>query len=151
MRSRAILLAAVISLTAPFSAAQQKQDFTAAGIAAELQSKGAVSLRYDFFEDGKPAIRAEAAKAMGSVGELLQSNPDLKIDIQVHSDNTGAAAASLQLSRNRAAAFKTYLVDKLGIAAERLTANGFGGTRPVVSNDNEEGRAQNRRVDLVRK
>ena len=151
MRSWAVAVAVAMCVAAQLSEAQQKADFTAAGLAAMLHEKGSVSIRYDFFEPGKAAIRSEAARAMGSVGELLQSDPDLKVEIQVHTDNTAAPAASLQLSRSRAVALKAYLVDKLGIAAERLTANGFGGTRPVAGNETEEGRAQNRRVDLVRK
>jgi len=151
MRGWAIFVAAAIAVSVPSIQAQQKPDFTAAGLSAMLQEKGSVSLPYDFFEEGKAAIRAEASRAMGSVGELLQSDPNLKVDIQVHADNSGNANASLQLSRSRAVAFKTYLVDRLGIAADRLTANGFGGTRPVASNASDEGRRQNRRVDLVKK
>jgi outer membrane protein OmpA-like peptidoglycan-associated protein len=83
-------------------------------------------------------------------GEVLKNDPMLMLHIVGHTDNVGAAAANLKLSRDRAASVKTYLVQTFGIDEARLTAAGFGDTKPVASNQTEDGRAQNRRVELIR-
>jgi len=74
----------------------------------------------------------------------------LKLEIQGHTDNVGAKDANLKLSRDRADSVKAYLV-KGGVVASRLTTAGFGDAQPVADNGTEEGRAQNRRVVLVKK
>jgi outer membrane protein OmpA-like peptidoglycan-associated protein len=75
----------------------------------------------------------------------------LKLEIQGHTDNVGGAAANLKLSEDRAAAVKAHLVEQGGIDSGRLTSAGFGDTNPIASNATDDGRAQNRRVELVRK
>lgn len=70
---------------------------------------------------------------------------------QGHTDNAGAAAANLKVSQDRAAAVKTYLVQTHGIVADRLTTSGLGDTKPIAENTSDEGRAKNRRVELVKK
>ena len=85
------------------------------------------------------------------MGELLKSEAGLKLEIQGHTDNVGAPATNLKLSQDRAAAVKAYLVQTFGIAADRLTTSGFGDTKPVGSNTTDDGRAKNRRVELVKK
>jgi outer membrane protein OmpA-like peptidoglycan-associated protein len=130
---------------------QQKPELTAVALALALQDKGTVALHEVRFDEGKTTIKVESARTLASIGELLQSDPTLKVEIQVHTDNTGTPAVNLRLSRSRAAAVKTYLVEKLGITPERLMTSGFGDTRPVASNAMEEGRARNRRVELVKK
>ncbi len=80
---------------------------------------------------------------------LLLQNPDLKVKIQGHTDNLGEAEYNLTLSEKRANTVFQYL-QLFGITTERLQAKGYGETQPVSSNDTEEGRAKNRRVELVR-
>ena len=74
----------------------------------------------------------------------------MKLEIQGHTDNVGAAAANLKLSQDRAAAVKAYLVQNLKADGARLTTAGLGDTKPVADNKTEEGRGQNRRVELVK-
>jgi len=88
---------------------------------------------------------------LDQVVALLKQDQSLKLEVQGHTDNVGAAAANLKLSQDRAAAVKDYLVTTGGIAAARLTTAGFGDTKPVAPNTTDEGRAQNRRVELVKK
>ena len=84
------------------------------------------------------------------IADALKADGELALEIQGHTDNVGAAAANLTLSRERAAAVKAALV-KAGIDEGRLTTSGFGDTQPVADNSTDEGRARNRRVELVRK
>lgn len=81
---------------------------------------------------------------------MLKEHGDLKLAIEGHTDNVGAAASNQTLSEKRAAAVRQYLIDKYSIDGARLTAKGLGATKPVTSNDTPEGRQNNRRVDLVK-
>ncbi len=83
--------------------------------------------------------------------DLLQGDSALALEVQGHTDNTGTKDGNLKLSKERAEAVKAYVVEKGGIAADRLTTAGLGDAVPVADNGTEEGRAQNRRVVLVRK
>jgi OOP family OmpA-OmpF porin len=78
---------------------------------------------------------------------VLRNNPDLNVEIQGHTDNTGPAEYNLMLSQKRAESAMNYLVDK-GVDPARLTAKGYGFEQPVASNDTKEGRAKNRRVEF---
>lgn len=129
----------------------QKVEFTAAQLAAALAEKGSVALRGIQFDTGKATITAESAETLAQVGELLKSDAGLKLEIQGHTDNVGNQAANLKLSQDRAASVKAYLVTNFGIAGDRLTAAGFGDSKPVADNASAEGRAQNRRVELVKR
>ena len=82
--------------------------------------------------------------------QLMKDAPDLVVEIQGHTDNTGDANADQVLSEQRATAVKTALTSA-GIPANRLTAKGYGLTKPVADNATPEGRAKNRRVELVKK
>ena len=82
--------------------------------------------------------------------EVGKSNPDLKILIEGHTDNVGTPAANLALSDARAAAVKAALVAEHGAAGDRITTKGLGDTKPAVPNATANGRAQNRRVEVVR-
>ncbi len=77
----------------------------------------------------------------------MQDNPTVKVQIEGHTDNVGNAADNMKLSENRAKAVVNYLVSK-NISITRLTAKGFGATKPIAENNTEEGRAQNRRTEL---
>ena len=99
------------------------------------------------FNSGKSTIKAESEAGLNDIVRILKSNPDLKLEIQGHTDSTGSLAVNNRLSRQRAQAVKDYMVKK-GIATDRLTAVGFGPAKPVAPNDTVAGRAQNRRVEL---
>ncbi len=93
-------------------------------------------------------IKSEAFPMLDEAVSILKKNPELKVEIDGHTDNMGSAAYNMNLSERRAKAVMEYFVDK-GVEAERLTTKGFGLTTPAVSNDTEEGRAKNRRVTLT--
>ena len=115
-----------------------------------LEAKGRVAVQDILFETGKANIQRESAKALKQIAKLLNNHPDLKLLIEGHTDNTGSYETNMKLSKERAGAVKIYLVERLGIEASRLKTNGLGSTQPTASNDTKEGRAENRRVELVR-
>jgi outer membrane protein OmpA-like peptidoglycan-associated protein len=129
----------------------QKVEFTAMELAKALNDTGSVALHNIQFDTGQATITPASSSVLAPVGELLKDDPALRLEIQGHTDNVGGAAANLRLSQERAAAVKAYLVQNFGIAADRLTTAGFGDTKPVADNASDAGRAQNRRVELVKK
>ena len=133
------------------AAMRQDVEFTAKDLADALARTGSVTLNNILFDTGKATIKAESEAPLETVIELLTNDPALALEVQGHTDNTGTKAGNLTLSKDRADAVKTYLVEQGGIAADRLTTAGLGDTEPVADNGTEAGRAQNRRVVLVRK
>jgi outer membrane protein OmpA-like peptidoglycan-associated protein len=106
---------------------------------------------YDiFFTFASDQIRAESEPSLVEIAEVLKRHPDWKLRVEGHTDNVGGAQYNQALSQSRAAAVRNALVARYQIAAGRLTTAGFGDTRPRDSNDTLEGRARNRRVELVR-
>jgi outer membrane protein OmpA-like peptidoglycan-associated protein len=99
------------------------------------------------FEFGKAVIKAESFPILDEVVTLMESQPSIRIGVYGHTDNKGAMALNMRLSKDRAAACKAYLIKK-GIAENRLESNGFGPTKPIADNATDEGRAKNRRVDF---
>jgi outer membrane protein OmpA-like peptidoglycan-associated protein len=84
------------------------------------------------------------------IQEILRRHPDWKLSIAGHTDSIGGDAPNLDLSKRRAAAVKTALVSRFGVSSGRLTTNGYGKSQPVDTNETPEGRARNRRVELVK-
>jgi len=95
------------------------------------------------------ARHARSPATLGEIGKLLKANPALKLYVVGHTDAVGAVAYNKDLSEKRAAAVVQYLVRQHGIAADRLVPAGVGPLAPVATNATEEGRAKNRRVELV--
>ena len=133
------------------AAMRQEVEFTAKELAAALAKTGSVTLNNILFDTGKATIKAESEAPLDTVIELLKDDPALALEVQGHTDNTGTRDGNLKLSKDRADAVKAYLVEKGGIAHDRLTTAGLGDTQPVADNATEQGRTQNRRVVLVRK
>jgi outer membrane protein OmpA-like peptidoglycan-associated protein len=129
----------------------QQIELTAAELAKTLNEKGSIALHNILFDTGKATIKPESAKELSLVIDVLKADAALKIEVQGHTDNVGAKAANLTLSQQRADAVRDYLIKTGGIAAARLTAVGFGDTKPVAPNTTDEGKASNRRVELVKK
>ncbi len=100
------------------------------------------------FATGKATIQGEAGTEVDNLAAILAAYPELKIEIQGHTDNTGNAEMNKQLSQMRADAVKARLGVK-GINANRISAVGFGADKPTASNDTDEGRAANRRIEVV--
>ena len=102
------------------------------------------------FDTDSDRLKPESAAVIKSIAQGLTTNPSLKVRIEGHTDSTGAADHNLDLSRRRAEAVKAVLVSQFSVDAGRLTTAGLGATKPVDSNDTPQGRAQNRRVELVK-
>lgn len=102
-----------------------------------------------YFDLGKSTIQARSFALLDKVAEALNENPHVKqIRVEGHTDNQGRDASNMTLSNARAKAVRAYLIGK-GVAAARLVSKGYGETTPIATNDTEQGRAQNRRVDFV--
>lgn len=129
----------------------QQVEFTAGELSRILNDKGSVALHRILFDTGLAQIKDESKVDLASIGELLKQNPALRLEIQGHTDNVGASDANRRLSEARAAAVKQYLASNLGVASDRLTTSGLGDTKPVADNATEQGKAQNRRVELIKK
>jgi outer membrane protein OmpA-like peptidoglycan-associated protein len=100
-----------------------------------------------YFELGKDVIQNNYSDALNQVAELMKKNSNYTLEIEGHTDNTGDTAKNMDLSQRRANTIKKYLVTK-GIDEKRITSTGFGDTRPLVTNDSEENKAKNRRVEF---
>ena len=115
-----------------------------------LTQSGRVATHGILFASGSAVIRGESTPTLKEIGDMLAQHADLKLLIEGHTDNVGAATANQTLSEQRAAAVKTYLVANFHIDASRLTTKGYGDTKPIDSNATAEGRQNNRRVELVK-
>lgn len=115
-----------------------------------LAETGRVTADGIFFDTNSDRLRPESAPVLEQIGAMLSQHADMRLAIEGHTDNVGVAAANQTLSQKRAAAVKTYLVEKHHVDAARLTASGFGSTKPVAPNADEAGRQKNRRVELVK-
>jgi len=102
------------------------------------------------FDTGSDRIRPESAAVIRSIARGLETSPALRLLIEGHTDSIGDAAQNLDLSKRRAEAVRSVLVAQFNVDASRLTTAGLGATKPVDSNDTPQGRAQNRRVELVK-
>lgn len=98
-----------------------------------------------YFETGKAVIKQASFPAMNKLVAILKANEDVALSIEGHTDNVGSDEKNLQLSKDRAAAVRDYIVSR-GIKAERIKSEGFGSTKPIADNSTELGRSQNRRV-----
>jgi len=105
----------------------------------------AAVVMYDF---DSAEIKSEAYPMLDEAVLILKKNPEIKVEIDGHTDNRGSAAYNMNLSERRAKAVMKYFVDH-GIETQRLTTKGFGFTQPAASNETEQGRAKNRRVELT--
>ena len=128
-----------------------KQEVTmdAAAMAQGLNESGGVAIYGIYFDTGKSDLKPESGPALDEIAKLLKGQPELKVFIVGHTDMVGDAAVNVKLSQARALAVVTALVTKNGVASARLVAFGAGPYAPVATNKTEEGRAKNRRVELV--
>lgn len=122
----------------------------AVALASALETDGKVDLPGIFFDSGTARLQATSDPALDAAAGLLRQRPSLALDVVGHTDSQGGEAFNLNLSQQRAAVVVNALVNR-GIDANRLGARGMGLTQPVADNATEEGRARNRRVELVRK
>ena len=100
------------------------------------------------FETDSAALTPDSADQIGQLATVLQGYPSINVSVEGHTDNTGDPAANKKLSEDRAAAVKAALIDK-GVPGDRVTSVGWGAEKPVASNDTEEGKLKNRRVEIT--
>jgi len=125
------------------------QDVSVTELVDKLNKDGFIAL-YVNFDTNKATIKPDCAKTLDDAAAVLKATPTLSILVGGHTDNTGTPEANMKLSGERAKAVMAALIER-GIAATRLTSQGFGQTQPIADNRLEEGRAKNRRVELVKK
>ncbi len=100
------------------------------------------------FETGKDVILPKSFPILDDIAKVMFENPTFNLTINGHTDNVGDDNANMTLSEKRAASVRRYLIGK-GIDERRMTANGFGETKPIADNKTKAGRAQNRRVEFL--
>jgi len=115
-----------------------------------ISSSGRYVTHGILFDTDSDRLKPESAAVIKSVARGLETNPNLKLQIEGHTDSVGSADHNLDLSKRRAEAVKAVLVSQFKVDAARLTTAGLGATKPIDSNDTPQGRAQNRRVEFVR-
>ena len=125
------------------------QEVTADAMYDALSKDGFMAL-YINFDTGKAAIKPESQPLIDQIASLLKGHADLKLGIEGHTDNVGTPASNKTLSEQRAKAILDAVVNQ-GIAANRMAAIGWGQDKPVADNRTEDGRAKNRRVEIVKK
>ena len=140
---------AYIVTTVLTEAMKQEMTSDASAWAAAINQSGRAAVYGIEFDTAKATLKPESEKVLGDVLSLLQAQADWKMRIEGHTDSTGTKAGNQALSQQRAAAVAAWLVAK-GVAAGRLTAVGMGDTKPIADNSTDDGRAKNRRVELVK-
>ena len=129
--------------------AAMQQVVSANKLLDELNKAGFIAL-YINFDTGKAELKADGKATVAEIVKMLKSAPGLRIGIEGHTDNVGQPAANKALSESRARSVMAAIVAG-GIDAKRLSAAGFGQEKPIADNRGEEGRAKNRRVELVKR
>jgi outer membrane protein OmpA-like peptidoglycan-associated protein len=115
-----------------------------------LADTGRTDIYTIYFSFNSDEIRDESEPTLRDLAEVLKRHPDWKLSIGGHTDAIGGDARNLELSKHRSAAVKNALVARFGVNATRLATDGYGKSRPIETNETPEGRARNRRVELVR-
>jgi len=141
---------AELIIVAPEQMEEKMTFVNAQEMSRSLEDTGKVVLYGIYFDTDKDALRPDSQPTLQEISKLLAANPQLNIRVVGHTDNQGKADYNLDLSRRRAASVLRELTSKYGVAANRLDSFGCGLYAPVASNTSEEGRAKNRRVELVK-
>ena len=130
-------------------AMNQEVTADASSLSDELKKSGHVAVYGIHFETGKAAILPDSENVLGEIAKMLKENAEVKLSVEGHTDNVGAPPSNQVLSEKRAQAVVAWLTAH-GVEASRLRAKGWGQSKPVSDNGSEDGRAKNRRVDLVK-
>ncbi|HNR92701.1 MAG TPA: OmpA family protein [Dokdonella sp.] len=115
-----------------------------------IAADGRISLYGIHFDFDKDVVREDSRETLAEIAKVLRNQPDLRLAVVGHTDNQGGVAYNRDLSQRRAASVVRALANDHGIDTTRLKPRGAGADQPVAANDSEEGRAKNRRVELVR-
>ena len=129
---------------------ENKDLVDAASLANSISTTGHASIYGIYFDTGKADVKPESDATLKEIAKLLQQDAKLKLYVVGHTDNQGTLEANMDLSMRRANAVSQVLAAKYGVATARLKALGDGPSSPVASNEAEDGRARNRRVELVK-
>ncbi len=116
----------------------------------KLSKDGKVITHGIYFDVNKSVLKPQSMGVLNEVAKMMKEHPELKLEIGGHTDSDGDDASNMALSQKRADAVKDQLV-KMGIAADKLTTKGYGETKPVGENNTAQGKANNRRVEFVKK
>jgi outer membrane protein OmpA-like peptidoglycan-associated protein len=116
----------------------------------DLEEKKKVEIYGIYFDFASDRLKPESTPVLDEIAQVMEKHPDWKLSVSGHTDNIGGDAYNLDLSKRRAVAVKQALVTRYHIAPDHLTTDGYGASRPVDTNDTLEGRARNRRVELMR-
>ncbi|MFA6055446.1 MAG: OmpA family protein [Thermodesulfovibrionales bacterium] len=128
---------------------KQEVEANAEAMGNDINTTGHVSIYGIYFDTGKTEIKPESDAAIAEIAKLLINNNALNVYVVGHTDNAGSFDANMKLSKDRAVAVSNLLISKHGITSSRLKAYGVSSLNPIASNKTEEGKAQNRRVELV--
>ncbi len=129
---------------------EKRLTFSAEEMKRKLDDEGHVAVYGIHFDFDKADLKMGSEKALTEIIKLMKANPDLRVEIQGHTDSVGDRSYNQRLSERRAETVKAYLA-LYGIDLGRMTVRGFGPNQPVADNDTEEGRALNRRVELKKR
>jgi outer membrane protein OmpA-like peptidoglycan-associated protein len=143
------LALALVIVVAPDSLEQKMTFVNADEMKREIQDKGKVALYGITFDTDKDVVKPESQQTIAEIVKLLKNDAALKIHVVGHTDNQGKLDYNLDLSRRRVANVVRALTAQ-GIAADRLDSFGAGVYAPIESNQTEDGRSKNRRVELIR-
>ena len=133
----------VVSITFP-------EDKPKPQIEQQLEKQKKAVIYGIYFDFNEATIKKESQPVLKEIAEAMKNNPDWVLTVNGHTDNIGGDRYNVDLSQRRAAAVKKALVEQYAIAPERLTTGGMGASSPVDTNETLEGRARNRRVELIR-
>ncbi len=116
----------------------------------QLDESGKIVTHGILFDSGSDKIKGESYKTLADIGALLTENPTLRLSIEGHTDSDGADDYNLTLSQKRSESVRTYLINNFKVDASRLESKGWGESKPIDTNNTPEGKANNRRVELVK-
>jgi OOP family OmpA-OmpF porin len=140
---------AVVDIVEAKAREQKMVTVEASEMAKAIATTGSVALYGIYFDFNKAEVKPESDPTLAQIAKLMQDNPALKLLVVGHTDNVGSFAANQDLSQRRAAAVVAALTSRLRVGKDRLTPVGVSFASPAASNKTEEGRAKNRRVELV--
>lgn len=121
------------------------------GLAQQLEKDGRAKVYDLYFDFRSDVLRPESGKVLAEIAQVLKQHPDWTLGVEGNTDNIGGDKYNLDLSQRRASAVKSALAKQYQVRPERLETTGFGASHPIDTNDTIEGRARNRRVELVRR
>ncbi|MBS3756859.1 MAG: OmpA family protein [Desulfobacterales bacterium] len=134
----------------PMETGKVKVDIDAQAMADDIDEKGSVRVYGIHFDTDKATIKEKSESTLAEIAALLEQESDLRLLVVGHTDAVGEKEYNMDLSEKRAEAVEEFLVSEHGISENRLIPHGVGPLAPVSSNEDEDGRAQNRRVELVK-